>query len=337
MMRKERPSSSLALLPVRDYADKEKVVQDAPEIKKGRKFRIIQSLQTEDEMNMRARKLGERLLQIMTDFTSILHVRLGADSRRLSKAELPIAPQVKEGSKASRVIGRRIRQSRELPDKFDITMLLPAPKLPGKLANKRVRVSRNRRKRRLHANIVPKASQITWDPHTVPTFGEDVVELREKSSKWIDSSTPRVECLQRLKKYTCQIQASAEKRNKELLAVAESSNITPEKRAKEFETVTAKIEDRDKALYEHNELPPLLEEQESLDQSDHDLPDNTLANGKSFSGSSSEQEQVLEVIVDSKRQKHTPAWITPELRAWLIDSGIYTLRLRSELAQANCK
>lgn len=337
MMRKEFSSPSLALLPVRDYEIKKEIVPNAKEKRKQRKLKFIQT--DEVEAHMRARKLGERFLQVMSNFTSILHIRLDADFGSPPLRGLKIAPQVTKRPKTSKMLAMRIPHPLALPDRFAITMLLPAPKLPGASQNQSVSIYRKRRKRKLPAKAVPKASQITWALHTAAAYVEDKIELTQESGHRNGSPASRVPSVQRLKRYSMQTKASSEE-NKRHISEDVGATLASSNQSIDSGTWMKDVAENEvKDSYEHNELIPLKEEKKTSDQSDIDLEGRETWqcgapwNGESSSGSSADEEHVSELVLHQKRQKHTPAWISPDLGAWLINSGIYPTKMRSELVR----
>lgn len=201
---------------------------------------------------------------------------------------------------------------------------------------------RKRRKRKLPAKAVPKASQITWAPHTAAAYVEDKIESTQESGHRNGSAASRVPSVQRLKRYISQTKASYEE-NKRHISEDVEATLASNQSIDSGTWMKDEAENEVKDSYEHNELIPLKEEKKSSEQSDIDLEDRETWqcvapwNGELSSGSSADEVQVSELVLDHTRQKHTPAWISPDLGAWLINSGIYPTKMRSELAKAHPK
>ncbi|KAL4100053.1 hypothetical protein PRIC1_007850 [Phytophthora ramorum] len=310
-------------------------------------------------------RLGERFLNLMARMARLASQSLGDNpatgppaartiargttERVLSSMPIPPSPPppakspqkspLKSPKHVVRDVAKRLPRALQGELTFDICMLLPAPlnerqsPLRSPIRRKRLRKRVRRRRLRRRARRTWQASHASWPPHASADY---IVDHSRQDIAGISASR----LVERLGERKVNVQSLSRVISMPLPPLNRNSTNLQAAQSSDAASVDEHVEDVDSEHDSEDDDSEQEEEEEDADDespSEHEETSEPLGSTADTATTPSPrepQELVADKLALPARKRalyHQPAWISPELHAWLVESGLFATKPRREL------
>ncbi|KAE9341129.1 hypothetical protein PF008_g10780 [Phytophthora fragariae] len=284
-----------------------------------------------DNPSRLARTNTERSLSLVRSSTERTLMSIAPASSPPSsptRIQLPSPPKspLKSPKHAVREVSKRLPRALQGSLTFDICMLLPAPMderqspLRSPIRRKRLRKRVRRRKLRRRARRTWQASHASWPPHASADYIVD-------HSRVNIAGVSAARLVERLGERKVNTQTLPRVISMPLPQVTKS----PTEAASDIDAQERDSHDSEDELYDDEEREEDVED-DTQDEDAETPPPSSDFTEVAISSPQDEPDADHAPLQPKKRPLyHQPAWISPELHAWLVESGLFVTKPRHEL------